>query len=205
MFILFEGLDLSGKSTLCRALRDRLGWEMRRNSLLPPGSNPAHERAEQSRLGRAASDAEIGKMYLEALRADLENFRPSGHPVIQDSTLVLRSIAHHDAAGNDELAAAFRAFLPLHPRPLLAVVCKTSREVRLRRLEGRVSRRNDADEDYIVRDDPERFARMEATLEQAAREQFNARILDTSRLEDSGHRASLIEEIIRLLPAPMPD
>lgn len=200
MFILFEGLDLSGKSTLCRALRDRLGWEMRRNSLLPPGSNPAHARAESARLNREAPESEIGRLYWEAVRADLGAYQPTGQPRIQDSTILLRSIAHHEAAGNRELAAAFRSLLPSHPVPLLAFVCRASREVRLRRLEGRISRKNDADEDFFIRDDPERFAKMEASLEQAAQQQFGAEILDTSFLEDLSSREDLIEHILSLLP-----
>ena len=42
-----EGLDLAGKSTVCRILRDRWHAEMRNNSLLPPGANSIHAEAER--------------------------------------------------------------------------------------------------------------------------------------------------------------
>lgn len=202
MFVLFEGLDLSGKSTLCRELGSALGWPVRHNTLLPPGLSAPYERAQKAHRDQSATIAEVGQMFHDALLDEIKRYKGDGEPCIQDSTILLRSIAYHSGLRNSDLATQFATILPLHPKPALAFLCRPSREIRLRRLEGRISRGNETPEDFMVRDDPEAFSHMESTIESLAAEHFDMQILDTSGLEDLDARrdlvAGLVERISRL-------
>jgi thymidylate kinase len=195
MLILFEGLDLSGKTTLCREIRRVLGWELRRNSLMPVGANPLYENAETARLHYSASDIEIGRLYLDALKWELMNYEKSTIPVIQDSTILLRSFAYHIANGNEELAYKFSELLDSHPRPLISFICKASPQKRIERLKGRIERGNVANEDLLVRDAPSLFARMEQSIEEMATRVFNAEFIDTNYLEDPDERTKLVASV----------
>lgn len=195
MFILFEGLDLSGKSTLCRELAKSLGWELRNNSLLPKGSNAAFDEARHAHVSNLGSDEEIGRRFLAALRHEIACFEPTPAPWIQDSTILLRSYAHHSAVGNLDLASEFAALAPAHPKPLLAFLCCVPIEVRLRRLAGRASRGNDNVEDFFVRDNPDLFLRMEQSLIDFSSRHLPLEPVDTSSLEDLDARAELISSL----------
>ena len=199
MFVLFEGLDLSGKSTLCRELSENLGWPMRHNTLLEAGASPMYETARQAHLTQSASEEEIGGLFLRAMESEIEEYRPTDTPCIQDSTILLRSIAYHRGLGNDALADCFAKLAPHHPKPALAFLCRPTVEVRLRRLVGRISRGNDTPEDFVVRDNPEMFAHMERTLEDLAAAHFQIEVLDTSHLEDAKARAALIRFLVKKL------
>lgn len=196
-----EGLDLAGKSTVCRVLRDHLGAEMRVNSLLPPGANSIHADAERLRKSDAVSSAALGGMYYAALLRDLELYNPPAETVIQDSSLILRSIAFHSVFGDPKLADAFRALLPRHPRFGATVVTMATDEVRLKRLEGRCSRRNDNPEDFLIVRDPAGFHRMEDVLVETAKREFNAIVVDTSFLEREGEKERVASKLASLLPA----
>lgn len=199
MFVLFEGLDLSGKSTLCRELSKVLDWPVRHNTLLEAGASPMYEAARQAHLTQSATEAEIGWLFLHALESEIESFRPDSAPCIQDSTILLRSIAYHSGLGNATLADAFTKLLPRHPKPVLAFLCRPGVEVRLRRLEGRVARGNDTPEDFVVRDNPAMFAHMEDTLAGLAATHLQIEILDTSHLENLEARAALIRGLVERL------
>ncbi len=184
MIIHFEGLDLAGKSTVCRRVAAQApgDWELRRNCLT--ADNPVHALADTYRLANQLSAATVGEVYLAALAVDIETWsRPLGN-VIQDSTIALRSVVYHRVAGSVALAERFEALLAIHPRFDKTFVCVCDREVRLERLARRRSE-NLGPEDFIVRDDPVLFAEMESCLVEAARQHFDAELLDTSDLEAS--------------------
>lgn len=197
MFILFEGLDLSGKSTLCRELGNALGWPVRHNTLLGPGANPLYEAAQVAHRRQSASVVDVGQLFLEALAFELDRYHPETEPTIQDSTILLRSIAYHSALGNDRLASDFCSLAKAHPKPALGFLCRPSIEVRLRRLEGRISRGNDTPEDYVVRDDLGTFVRMENAIAEGVGREFGLELLDTSHLEDPEARALLIAGLVQ--------
>lgn len=193
-----EGLDLSGKSTLCRLLRDRMGAEMRVNSLMPPGVNSIHAAAERLRKADAIPAAPLGGIYYAALLRDLELYELPSSPVVQDSSLILRSIAFHSVFGDRALAEAFRALLPRHPRFGATVVLWASDEVRRSRLEGRCSRRNDNPEDFLVIRDPDGFHRMQDVLFETAQREFGATLVDTSFLEREGEKDRMVASLVSM-------
>lgn len=89
-----EGLDLAGKTTA----RDRLarclgGWKVRSNRLIE--HNEVFELADRLRREDALDAESLGHLFVATLSADLRGFRPNEQPLIQDSTILLRSLAYH--------------------------------------------------------------------------------------------------------------
>lgn len=182
MYVLIEGLDLAGKSTVCRrfAEQSRFEWRIQSNALT--GNNPLYQLADRLRKEAAFKAETLGHLYYASLLADLELFcQPQDH-VIQDSTVILRSLAYHTVNETPALPSLFEALLARHPKFDHAYVCSASREVRLARLKIR-RKANLGPEDFLVRDDPDRFYAMEECLIDHATKAFGAKVIDTSNLE----------------------
>ena len=189
--IYIEGLELAGKSTTCRLLRDYLDAEYRHCAFLP--GNPIYDCASALHVGRKLRDETLGGLFLGSVMRDLERYTPPDHFVVQDSTSVLRSIAYHSVVGDPGLAAAFRELLPRCPCFGASFVLWSSNEVRLKRLEGRVSRHHDLPKDFLVRDEPDKFAHMQDIMIETAKEFFDAEVVDTSNMEQDGEKERLVE------------
>jgi thymidylate kinase len=190
----FEGLDLAGKSTLCRRLarQARGTWAIRHNALTV--DNPVYDLAD--RLRKAGLPAEtVGWLYHAALLLDLDRYQKSSTPTIQDSTILLRSLAFHRVQGNRALVDRLEELFDRHPRFDRSFVCVASHEVRLRRLAIR-RKENLGPEDLLVRDEPARFFAMERVLVDYAERKWGATVLDTSRLEEQER----LELVFRHLP-----
>ncbi len=196
MRILFEGLDLAGKSTVCRIVRDAIGGDclIRHNSLL--ADNPVYELANRLRLTSGADSACLGFLYYAALRYDLQHHREDHRDIIQDSTILLRSLAYHRAHGTPHLPSLLEEARPLHPRFDAAFVCVVSRETREARLALR-REENLGPEDFIFQKRPAVFAKMEEALRECAGAWFGAVTLrtDGDLRNDAGRVESLVEEI----------
>lgn len=198
MTIYIEGLELAGKSTTCRLLRDRLKAEYRHCSFLP--GNPIYDCASAMHVARKMKNDTLGGLFLGSVIRDLERYAPPDHFVVQDSTSVLRSIAYHSVVGDPGLADAFRELLPRCPRFGASFVLWSGTEVRLKRLEGRISRHHDLPKDFLIRDDPAKFARMQDIIIETAREWFGAEVVDTSAMEQEGEKERLVELLVSKLP-----
>ena len=194
-----EGLDLAGKSTTCRMLRDFLKAEYRHCSLLP--DNPIYQFASDLHVAQKVKTETAGGIFLGSVMRDLERYTPPDHYVVQDSTSVLRSIAYHAVIGDPGLAEAFRELLPRYPRFGASFVLWSSNEVRLKRLEGRISRHHDTPEDYFIRDFPDKFNRMQDIIIETAGEWFGAEVIDTSEMEREGEKERLIALLASKLPS----
>jgi thymidylate kinase len=195
MHIHIEGLDLSGKSTVCRRLKERLPCAtIRHNSLVE--SNMLYNRADKLRLEANVADDIVGMLYYGALRHEIDSYYPPQNTVIQDSTIILRSLVFHTTAGNKELANLFQALLQASPRFDSSFVLTCSREKRLERLRGRISRGHCEPDDLVVRDDWERFSAMERLLIELATHYFNATIIPTDNLESSDSSDAILDQII---------
>ncbi len=197
--IYIEGLELAGKSTTCRLLRDFLKAEYRHCELLP--ANPIYEVASALHVAGKVNPQTLGGIFLGSVMHDLECYTPPDHLVVQDSTSILRSIAYHSVIGDPGLADAFRELLPRHPRFGASFILRSSIEVRLRRLEGRISRHHDLPKDFLVRDDLAKFNRMQDVMIEAARDYFDAEVVDTSNMEQDGEKERLVEYLASKIPA----
>ena len=197
--IYIEGLELAGKSTTCRLLRARLDAEYRHCAFLP--GNPIYDCASVLHVAGKVRGETLGGLFLGSVMRDLERYTPPDHYVVQDSTSVLRSIAYHAVIGDPGLAEAFRELLPRYPRFGASFVLWSSNEVRLKRLEGRISRHHDTPEDYFIRDFPDKFNRMQDIIIETAGEWFGAEVIDTSEMEREGEKERLIALLASKLPS----
>jgi hypothetical protein len=194
MHLHFEGLDLAGKSTVCRRFREqaRGDWQVRHNALAP--DNRVYALADE--LRRAGHAAEpIGWLYHAALLFDLKSFTPPPCDTLQDSTILLRSLAFHTVQGTPGLVDRLEALIERHPRFDRSFVLVASHETRLQRLAIRRPQ-NLGPEDFLVRDDPRRFFAMEAVLVDRATRHFAATVIDTSGPLDQGR----LEVVFRHMP-----
>ena len=193
-----EGLDLAGKSTISKFIAKTQGFELRNNSLLPIGRNPFVIKADQLRKIGAVGNANIGEIYLDALKYDIVEYNnvANGTTIVQDSTIIIRSIAYHTVYGNNELAEEFRALLPMHPRFNVSCLLTASDVVRKMRLRGRISRHNDNPEDYLIYSDPEKFYAMENIIKEIILNEFNGVIIDSSMLEQEGEKERITDMIL---------
>ncbi len=193
-----EGMDLAGKTTARRDLISALGgdWGVRHNSLWP--ENPVYELANRLRKEEGVGAEVLGHLYVAALAADLEKYERPSRNMVQDSTILLRSLAYHTVAGTPHVAAALTAMLPRHPRFTRSFVLTACLEARRRRLELR--RRQQAEEiapdDLLILRAPEQFLAMEQVIVDLARQHFDAVVLDTTSLS----AAEVTDALLALVP-----
>lgn len=194
MRVHFEGLDLAGKSTVCRLFREhaRGDWQLRRNCLV--ADNPIHDLADRLRK-EGRSEESVGWLYHAALLYDLEQYQPVAGDLIQDSTILLRSLAFHKVRGTPGLVDRLEALIDRHPRFDRSFVLVADHQTRLQRLAKRRPQ-NLGPEDFLVRDDPQRFYAMERQLVDYATRHFGAVVLDTSGELD----VSWLENVFQHLP-----
>ena len=178
-------MDLAGKSTACNLLAACLdGWNVRSNQLCEP--NAVFDIADRLRREDALDAASLGHLFVATVGADLQWYRPANIPLIQDSTVLLRSLAYHKVNQTPGVVEALERFLPSHPRFTVSVVLTASLEARRQRLQMRrsCSLRDVAPDDLMVERDPERFLAMERQLISIAVEHFEAKVIDTSVLSE---------------------
>jgi thymidylate kinase len=204
MHILFEGLDLAGKSTVCRMVRAHFGGDcsIRRNSILPPGENAVHQLADRLRLEGGIPDLNLGHLYYAALLEDLRRFEPSPSIVIQDSTILGRSMAYHKSNKTPDLPALFQARLAEHPRFDVAFYCRVTPETRVERLALRRPE-NLAEDDFLFQRNPDVFAEMERILMDYVIGFHGGVCLSTDGdiKNDESRKLELLAEILEHLPA----
>ena len=120
-----EGLDLAGKSTATQALLDRHpGSELRRNALTE-GNRP-FLLADELRRGAGTSAETLGQLYVAALRRDIATYEPPSTETVQDSTILLRSLAFNTVIGATNIADELWDLLPYHPRFRTSIVLTAS-------------------------------------------------------------------------------
>lgn len=194
MHVHFEGLDLAGKSTVCRLFLEhaRGEWQVRHNALVP--GNPIYDLADRLRR-EGRGEESVGWLYHAALLLDLEQYEPAERDVIQDSTVLLRSLAFHKVRGTPALVDRLESLIDRHPRFDRSFVLVADHQTRLKRLAKRRPQ-NLGPEDFLVRDEPERFYAMESQLVDYATRYFGAVVLDTSGELD----VSWLENVFQHMP-----
>jgi hypothetical protein len=192
-------MDLAGKTTAHIALTKALGTacRVRHNSICD--ANPIYELADQMRKANAACAETLGYLYVAALAADIERFTPPLMPTVQDSTMMLRSLAFHKVVGTPYVVDALLSLLPRHPRFTKSFVLTASLDARRHRLGERQREQPDevASDDLQILRHPDRFLKMETTLIDLAQRHFDAIAIDTSDLSPT----SVVDAILRELPS----
>lgn len=183
-YIHFEGMDLAGKTTATQNFIKHTGkeWDIRRNSIVP--DNPIYKLADSLRRADTYDAEVLGNLYVAALMADIRSFKWPERDTIQDSTIILRSLAFHTVRGTPRIKEVLIDMLPCHPKFDASFVFTASVEERMRRLEARRASQPEqvSPEDLLVRDKPEKFLAMEACLIDFSCKCFHSVIIDTSTL-----------------------
>jgi len=183
-YLHFEGMDLAGKTTATQNFIKSTGseWDIRRNSL--SRENPIHILADSLRKAEVYDAEVLGNLYVAALMADIRLFQWPDKNTIQDSTIILRSIAFHTVRGTPRIREVLLDLLPEHPKFDSSFVFTASIEERVKRLQQRivVAPHEVSEEDMMVIHKPEKFMAMEAALIDTSRMAFHSVIVDTSTL-----------------------
>lgn len=183
-YIHFEGMDLAGKTTATENfIASQEGvWEIRHNSLIH--NNPIYLLANELRLSDAYDAEILGNLYIAALMVDIRHFQQPTNNTIQDSTILLRSLAYHTISGTPRISQVLLDIIPQHPKFNASFIFTADLETRLHRLQKRMKYHPDqvASDDLMVVKNPEKFMAMEACLIDMAKGIFHSVIIDTSRL-----------------------
>ncbi len=199
--ILVEGLDLAGKSTLVKNLKEELarrGVPVRasRNSLCP--DNPIAALADQVRRDPHASLAETGALFLAAHLWDARHFTPPPDRTVhlQDSCW-LRTLAYHTFHGTPGVPGLLREAMASFPRFDAAVFLTASVEERQRRLAQREREQpgvNDAN-DHRVLTDPAGYLLLERTLKGLTAQCVTAKVIETTAMEEAALVQLMLETV----------
>ena len=183
-YIHIEGMDLAGKTTATQNFIKQTGreWDVRRNSIVP--DNPMYLLADSLRRADAYDAEVLGNLYVAALIGDIRTFTWPEKDTIQDSTILLRSIAFHTVKGTPRIVEVLQELAPLYPKFDASFVFTANIETRLLRLQRRIDNQPEqiSPEDLLVRDKPEMFMAMEAALIDLSKNSFHSVIIDTSTL-----------------------
>lgn len=183
-YLHLEGMDLAGKTTATQNFIKSTGseWDIRKDSLSK--ENPIYLLADS--LGKEdAYDAEVlGNLYAVALMADLHSFQWPNKNTIQDSTIILRSIAFHTVRGTPRIREVLLDLLPKHPKFDASIVLTASMEERVKRLQQKIlmTPNGVSEEDMMIINKPEKFMAMENILIDISKTAFDSVIIDTSIL-----------------------
>jgi thymidylate kinase len=191
-YIHFEGADLSGKTVVTRAFVDRRAeeWDVRSATL--GAHNPLFDLAnELCETGLYGSEV-LGKAYAEALRADIDQYRPPEKDTVQESTILIRSLAYHAINRNRVVLGLLEEMAPLHPKFDDSFMLTVSHETRLRRLAARAK---NTEHDLLIVRDPRKFHRIEASMADYSQELFGTRLIDTTEMTIAEVAAYIDSEI----------
>ena len=180
IYMLLEGVDLSGKSTIIKSFvaSSQEDWAVRHMSLVD--KNPLFETARA--LKKDGSEW-IGHLYVEALEYDLEHFVQPTKKTLQDSTLLLRSLAFHSAAKFQNVLRKLEVLALQHPQFDKAYVFTADLETRRERLRRRKNEGGRiTSNDLKIFSDTSFFLKMERALTEYAVALFGAHVIDTSNL-----------------------
>ncbi len=184
LYIHFEGMDLAGKTTATKNFIEQSGreWGIRRNSIV--SDNPIYQLADSLRRADAYDAEVLGNLYVAALMGDIRTFEWPDRDTIQDSTIILRSLAFHTIRGTPRIKDILIDMLPYHPKFDASFVFTASIEERLKRLEMRTQYQPDqiAAEELLVLAKPKKFLEMEAYLVDFSKKHFHSMVIDTSTL-----------------------
>ncbi len=183
-YIHFEGMDLAGKTTATQGFiaADGGTWEIRRNSIAT--DNPIYLLADSLRRADAYDAETLGNLFVAALMADIRSFVPPTADTIQDSTILLRSLAYHSVRGTPRIPQVLQDMVPEHPQFTASFLFTASIDRRRERLQQRMQRAPEevAPEDLMVLDAPEKFLAMEARLIDLSTGIFHSVVIDTTSL-----------------------
>ena len=183
-FLHIEGMDLAGKSTVakCFASTSQINWVIQDKRLSK--NNPVYDFAWNFGKKAAYDKDVLGFLYLAALLQDIKSFK-HGHHIIQDSTLLLRSLNYYMMVKkNDYLVESFKRCIPNHPRPDVSFYLTADIETRRKRLKERINSNPEklTSMDLLIQNDPKKFIQIDESLQALSIDTFNSKVINTSKM-----------------------
>jgi thymidylate kinase len=184
-FILFEGMDFSGKSTVLQKIKNLdSAWNTQhiglcQNKTMYTLANYVNKNCP------TWSKKEIGYLYLAGLTLDINLFTEPKEPTLQDSCVLLRCLAHHTAYGNKRIVQKLEALADIHPKFSKAFVFTVHIKERLSRLEKRIIENPNKinASDLLIKTDQSLFLKMDKSIKKYAKKYFNAETIDTTGIQ----------------------
>jgi cytidylate kinase len=141
--------------------------------------------------------ADLGLLYLKVLEDDIRNFVKPEKNIIQDSTILLRSLSYHITMGNEDIVEGLLKLIEIHPKFTKSVLLTASIEKRQERL---LQRQKDnpeevAPDDLLVVEKPNLFMEMEANLIKYSTTYFNSLVIDTTQLSKKEVALAVTQEM----------
>lgn len=183
IFLHLEGMDLAGKSSIAKIIKEKslLNWQMNNNHL--SDKNEIYSFIDKVAKDKLYDDEIYGYLYYIALLTDLKKFKIEDN-IIQDSTILLRSINYHLENGNYKLAKMFTELIKLHPFPTYSIYLTASIDARLSRLAKRIENNPEkvSKNDSMVINNKEKFIEMDNNLFSLSHKYFDSILVDTTNL-----------------------
>lgn len=185
-----EGLDLSGKTSVAYKILERKeSWVRRYTTLLEKiEDNPYLIKADRLNNSGSPDEYSLFKLYYQAMVYDAENIPAQKNPLIQDSTILVRSLAGLSVSqySASDLLEKMLNVGKKYPSFSYSVILTCTHEARLERLNHK--RNNLKPEERLVKDDlliesdPQKFFAKESALVKYSQRIFKSEILDTSKV-----------------------
>ena len=183
-----EGLDLSGKTSVAyKILEKKESWVRRYTTLLEKIEyNPFLMKADGLNNSESPDEYSLFELYYQAMVYDTENIPAQTSPLIQDSTILVRSLAGLSVSeySESDLLEKMLDVGKKYPSFSCSIILTCSHKARLKRLNHRRSNLKPGErlvkDDLLVESDPQKFFAKEATLVEYSQLIFGSEILDTS-------------------------
>jgi thymidylate kinase len=183
--ILLEGVDLSGKSSAIQFLQSKFPTFVVNHQKLCR-VNFLQSKIKELQLDKQLNSKNIGHLYAESIRYDIEYFRQSdfGEGILQDSLNFLRSLAYHTAHKNYSVVNYLKSLSSLQLKVTKAFVFTSSYDVRVSRLMKRFQESPElvTPNDLLILNSPEVFHEMDNAIIQYSVQYFSAEIIVTTKL-----------------------
>jgi hypothetical protein len=175
-------MDLAGKTSSVKRFleKDVRRWNTKYNSILD--DNPIYKLA-RSLLNQPHDPDALDELFVKAVEYDVDYFQRPEQPTIQEKTLLLKTyVSMKMLFGNDKSALLLEDLFARHPKFDRSFIITASHEARLKRLNKRISESPEEIDpnDLLIRDNPEKFYKIEKYLIGLSVRLFNSVIIDTS-------------------------
>lgn len=184
--ILFEGLDLVGKSTLCRNIvNSDLKSFIYRKGLYSSENALYRETVAKSKQG-VYSEETIAWMYIAAAKHELDLLRQGqcfseDKIIIQDSFFVNRMMGVHSVTNRKLLLEEIKEILKEFETPQLAFYIYSDLPVRRERFEERKAFKKPAFGDKLVFEDESLAKQRENNYQQFITSTYDATVIDNTK------------------------
>lgn len=199
--ILIEGLDLTGKSTLCNNLVSRYSSEFIYKKAFYTVDNPLYwEAVKKTKEGY--SEEVIGWLYsaaaqyeLDMLKNDTNIFR-SDKEIIQDSLFLNRLIGFNGVKDRKLLLEVVKDIISKVEKPERVFYLYTDLNTRIQRFYKRLHEKSVAVSDKLVFEDNSIARKREVIMRNFMISTYNAEVIDTTNV-DSEKLTEIVYERIR--------